>query len=63
MFRYRLSCLLIGLLCIFMGTQLFQTGHALHGPSVHAYRKWLYPTLPNKLSIGITFDELAQYLT
>lgn len=58
--RYKLSLVLMGVLCIFMGTQIIQGGHSLHGPSFHAYRKWLAPQIPNKLTDTLTFDDLAQ---
>lgn len=50
----------MGLLCIFMGTQMFQTGHQHFGPNCHAYRKMLFPQLPNKVTADLTFDDISK---
>lgn len=61
-YNYKLASVIMGLLCVFMGTQMVQTGHEHFGPSFHAYRKWLAPQIPNKLAEGITFDDLAKMI-
>lgn len=61
-YSYKMGSIIMGLLCVFMGTQMIQTGHQHFGPLVHAYRQMVYPQMKNKISESLTFDEVAKYV-
>lgn len=58
--NYKLAAVIMGLVCIFTGVQMIQTGHEHFGPYFHAYRKWIYPELKNRITPSWTFDDLAK---
>ena len=39
---------------------MIQTGHEHFGPYFHAYRKWIYPELKNRLTPSWTFDDVCK---
>jgi hypothetical protein len=41
---------------------MVQSGHEHFGPYFHAYRKWIYPELKNRLTPSLTFDDVAKYV-
>ena len=50
----------MGLVCIFMATQMFQSGHAHFGQYFHAYRRMLLPGSHNRINESTTYDDYFQ---
>jgi hypothetical protein len=59
-YNTNIGCVLLGLCCLYMGSQMLQTGHEFYGPYFHAWRRLLLPSLKNRLTPSWTFDDLAK---
>ena len=59
-YNYTLGGILMGLVCVYMGTMMLKSGYEFYGPYFQAYRKWLFPQLKNRLTPSWTWDDLGK---
>lgn len=50
----------LGLICLFMASQMIQSGHAHFGQYFHAYRRMLLPGSTNRINESTTYDDHFQ---
>lgn len=63
-YQYTMGRVLFSVATLYMGFQVFASGHEFYSPYWHAIRKTLLPDSKNKIEgLDITFDQLNKYLT
>ena len=59
-----LARVIFGLLCVFTGYQIADTGHELYGPYWHASRKVILgPKSLNRISPELTYEDINKHIT
>jgi len=63
-YQYHLGRLLYSIATIYMGIQIFTSGHEFYSPYWHALRKTFNPKSTNRIDgYGFTFDDVNKYTT
>jgi len=63
-YNYHLGRALFSVAAIYIGIQVFTSGHEFYSPYWHALRKTVYPDSKNKIEgMNMSFDELNRYAT
>ena len=63
-YQYYLGRCLFSIAAIYIGVQVYTSGHEFYSPYWHALRRTIMPSSKNKIeSFDLTFDDLNRYAT
>jgi hypothetical protein len=63
-YQYHLGRLLYSLAVIYIGIQVYASGHEFYSPYWHALRKTINPKSPHRIEgYSFTFDDVNKYAT